>query len=96
MKPLAAELADPVLDHRDHDVVGNQLAGIHDRLGLLAQRRAGSALRAQHIPGRKLNHAVALFEPLGLGPLPGPRRAEQKDVQPRLPLSLDFLIKPSY
>src|SRR6185437_12724570 len=95
-KALAAKLLDPALDHRDHDVVRHQLAGVHDRLRLLAQGRAGRALRAEHVAGGKLNHAVTLFEPLGLSPLPGTGWAEQKDVHPRLPLSLDFLIKPSY
>ena len=56
----------------------------------------GSDGRPQHVAGRELLHAVTLLEELGLGALAGARRPEKNDVHRLLPLSLDFLIRPSY
>ena len=36
---LRVRLRDALLDHAEHDVVGHELAGVHDLLGLLPERR---------------------------------------------------------
>ena len=99
MKPLrAVRLVDALGDDRDDDLVGDQLAGVHDGLGALADLGAGRDRGAQHVAGRELRNAVLLDQTLGLGALARPRRPEQD--QPHRPLfpprSFDFLIRPSY
>ena len=49
---------DPLLHERDDDVVGDELAAVHDRLGREAPRRAGLDGRAQHVPGGDLRNRV--------------------------------------
>ena len=80
------------------DVVGDELALVHDRLGRAADLGAGLHGRAQHVAGRKLDEPVPGGDLLGLRPLAGPRRAQQDQVHHRLvaPLSFAFLMRPSY
>src|SRR3546814_5620699 len=80
----------------DLDRVGDQFAGVHDPLRLTAERGAGCHRLAQHLAGRELADAVGFLEPLRLGTLARSRRAQQNQVQPRLPRIFDFLISPSY
>ena len=72
------------VDQRGDDLVGDQLARFHDRLGLDADRRAGGDRGAQHVAGRKLAHAALLDQPRRLGPLACPRGAEKDQVH-RMP-----------
>ena len=79
MKPLAAiRLGDALGDHVDDDVVGDELAGIHDRLDPLPELAARGDRGAQHVAGGELNEAVRLLEPLCLGPFAGARRAQDR------------------
>src|SRR3954449_2164969 len=78
---------DALGDDADHDVVRDEPARFHDRLGLEADRRTGSDRRAQHVAGRELRDAVARDEASGLRPLPRPRRP-QKDDPHRSPRTL--------
>ena len=64
-------------DDRDDDVVRDELAPIHDVLGLQPDRRTGLDRGAQHVAGGELHDPVLGDEALSLRPLPGPRRAEQ-------------------
>ena len=77
-------LLDALGDDADHDVVGDELARLHDGLGLEADRRAGRDGRAQHVAGRELRDAVALDDAGGLRALPRPRRPQQDDPHRRL------------
>src|SRR5215217_6127411 len=70
---------DALGDDADHDVVRDEPARFHDRLGLEADRRTGSDRRAQHVAGRELRDAVARDEASGLRPLPRPRRPQKDD-----------------
>src|SRR5438132_7850282 len=80
----AIGLADLLGDHLDDVVVGNELAGVVDRLDPLAEFAAGSNRRTHHVAGGELNEAVGLREPLCLGSLAGAGRAEQDQVHPSL------------
>src|SRR5207248_10894093 len=57
---------DPLGDHLDDDVVWNELAGLHDRLDLPAERSARGDRPAQHVAGGELDQPVFLFEALCL------------------------------
>ena len=97
MKPFAAvRLGDSRRQHRDDDVVGDEPAGIHDRLDPRSERAARGDRGAQHVAGRELHETVFLFEPLRLGALAGARRPEKDQVHQRRPRSRAFLISPSY
>ncbi len=45
-------LLDPLGDDADDNVVGDEAAGIHDRLGLEPDRRLRGDRRPQHVAGR--------------------------------------------
>ena len=98
-EPLGAiGLIDTLGDDGVDDGVGNQLAGIHHRLGALADFGAGLDGGTQHVARRKLGYAVFFYQSLCLRPLARPWRPKQ--YQPHLaffpPRSFDFLIRPSY
>src|SRR6185312_9681434 len=80
------------------DLVRDEAAGIHDRLGPLADLGSSLDRRAQHVTRRQLGNAVPLDQPLRLRSLARSGRSEQN--QPHLfflpPRSFDFLISPSY
>jgi hypothetical protein len=63
---------EPVADHADHDVVGNQPAGLHHRIGLLADLGARGDRRAQHVAGGELHQPARLGENARLGAFSGP------------------------
>ena len=87
---------DPIGDHLDDDVVRNELARLHDRLDLLAERAARRDRPAQHVAGGELNQPVLLFEALCLRALACAGGSEQDQVHQRRPRSRAFLISPSY
>ena len=74
---LAVGLLDALGDDTDDDLVGHQLALLHDRLGLDADLGAGLHGRAQHLARGELNQPPAGRELLGLGSLARPRRPQQ-------------------
>ena len=80
------------------DLVGDQPAGVHDRLGALADLGPGLHRGAQHVAGRELGYAVFFYQSLCLRPLARPRRPKQNQPHRALlpPRSFDFLISPSY
>src|SRR6056297_4357093 len=93
------------LDQADDDLVGDQLAGIHDRRDLVAHFRPRRARLPKHVACRELDHPASLDQNARLRPLTGPRRAEKYDVHRlavpfprprRFPRSCDFSISPSY
>ena len=93
----AVRLLDPLGDQAVDHIVGDQPPGIHDRLGLTADFGPGGDRLAQHVAGREMGQPVAGLEAQSLGPLAGPRRAEQHEVHQRLaPRRRAFLISPSY
>ena len=97
MKPfLASGCVDALGDDRVDDVVRDELAPVHDVLGLQPDRRTGLDRGAQHVAGRELHNPVFGDEALSLCALPGPRRAEQYQPHLRRPRSFERLISPSY
>ncbi len=73
----AIGLIDSLGDDGIDDLVGDQIAGVHDSLGALADFRAGLNGGTQHVTRGKLRNAMLLHDPLGLGPLPRARRPQQ-------------------
>src|SRR5690606_29945630 len=70
---------EPFLDHAEHDLVGNELAGIHRRFRAAAELRAVGNGLTQQVAGRYLHPALLRLQALRLRPLAGPRRAEHDD-----------------
>ena len=74
--PLGVGLVEPVVDDADHDVVGDEVAGVHDLLG---PRPSGGALAhrgPEHVAGGDVGHAAAAGQALRPGcpcPRPGAR-----------------------
>jgi hypothetical protein len=93
---LGVRPIDPFGNDRNHHVVGNQFAAVHDALGAQADRGAGSDGRAQHVAGRQLNNPVLGDQALRLRALPRPRRAEQNQPHRIRPRNFERLIRPSY
>ena len=89
-------LPDAVGDHVDDDIVGDELAGIHDALDAQPELAPRKGRGPQHVSGGELSNPVVLLYPLRLSPLPRAWRPEQDDVHPRRPRSFAFLIRPSY
>ena len=80
MKPLRRiRAAQAVADQAEHDVVGDQLAGIHHGLGLAAELGAARHRVAQQIAGRHLRHAVFGLQALRLRSLARTGRPQQYD-----------------
>src|SRR5690606_36224383 len=78
------------------DLVGHQVAAVHDFLDRQAQRCPVGDGRAEDVASRELRNAVGLDQDLGLGTLADTRRSEQDQSHRRLPPSRDFLTSPSY
>ena len=55
-------LLDAILDELDHDLVRDELAVAHDRLGLTPDIGLRAHRCTQHIPGRKLGDTEALHD----------------------------------
>ena len=66
-------------DHRDRDLVGDQLAPAHVALGNLAERGAVAHRSPEQVAGRQVEEAMLLGGPGRLGPLAGRDRAEQDE-----------------
>ena len=64
------------LDHAEHHVVGDELAGIHGGLGLLAQVGTGRYLGAQQVARGNLRDIVLFYQQLGLRSLAGTGRSQ--------------------
>ena len=62
------------------EIVRDEIAAVHDRLGLLAELGSRGDGRAQHVAGRKLDQPPLILENLGLCAFAGARRAEQDQV----------------
>ena len=83
----AIGLLHPLLDQRDHQLVGHQLAAIHVRLRLASELGAGADLGAQHVAGGDLRDAVTLGQKLRLGSLAGPGQSKQDESHRRFPIA---------
>jgi hypothetical protein len=77
---LRIGLAEALLEHAQHDVVRNELACVHHRLGLYPERRAGFDRRAQQIARGNVRHAERGFQALGLRALARSVRAEENNA----------------
>ena len=80
-------LVEPRVDHPDHEVVGDEAAGVHDRLGLAAEVGAARHLVAEHVAGGDVRDAEAHRDPRRLRALAAPGRAEHHG---------DHLMNPLY
>ncbi|MCY1178554.1 hypothetical protein D9M73_189080 [compost metagenome] len=70
-------LGDAVLDQVDDQLVGNQLASVHDRLGFQAQRGAGLDSGAQHVASGDLRNGEFFGDELCLSTFTGPGSSQQ-------------------
>jgi len=68
------------LGQRAHDLVGDQLAGVDERLGLLADGRLRLDGLANDDAGREGAQTAALRKETRLRAFAGPRRAKQSDA----------------
>ncbi|MNZ40105.1 hypothetical protein D3C78_576100 [compost metagenome] len=73
----AVRLGDAVLDQVDDQLVGNQLASVHDRLGFEAQRSAGLDCGAQHVASGDLWNTEFFGDELCLSTFTGPGSSQQ-------------------
>ena len=64
-------LGQPVADHVDGDVVRDEVAPVHERLGLEPERGPLADVRAEDVAGRDLGHREVLGDELRLCPLAG-------------------------
>src|SRR5690606_9071473 len=76
---LRVRALEALADDAEHDLVGDQLAGVKRGLGLPAQARAGGQRLAQQVAGGNLRYVVFLDQLLGLRPLARTGRSKQKD-----------------
>ena len=93
---LHVRLFQPVVDDRNDDVVGDEIAARHDVFCLEADRRFRLHRRTQHVARGKARNSVPLDQAVALRALPGTRRTEEDESHRRAPRSFDFLIRPSY
>ena len=91
----AIRLLDPVSQHADDDVVGDELTRLHHRFGFLADRRGGGHLGAEHVARRDLRDPVLVSQTLRLRSLSRPRRAQENQFH-RRPFTLFLRMRPSY
>ena len=89
-------LADALAQHVDDDLIGHQVAGVHDRFGAQADFRTPGHFGAQHVTGGDLGDPVGEFQPLCLRALARAWRAQKDQVQRSRPRVRFFLIRPSY
>ena len=93
---LAVGLVDALGDDAVDDLVGNQVAAIHDLLGREAHRRPGGDRRAQDIAGRELRNTELLDQDLGLRALADARRSEKDQPHRLRPPRRERFTSPSY
>ena len=72
-------LGQPLADHPDRDLVGDEVAALHDRVDLAPERRR-VVERAEHVAGRDVRDLVLGRDALRLRSLPRPLRAEHEHV----------------
>jgi hypothetical protein len=72
--------AEPLLEHRDDEVVGHEVAARHHRLRLEPERRAVAHGRAQHVAGGDVGQPAGGRDAGGLGALARARRAHEDQV----------------
>ena len=72
-----------LLDHADHDLVGNELAAVHVALGLEPERGALLRLRAEELSRGEMGDAEVLAEARRLSPFAGALLAEQNQARLR-------------
>src|SRR6185503_16321676 len=70
---------DTTLDHAEHDLVRDELAGVHDFLGSQAERRLVGDGLAQQVARRDLREPVVFLNALRLRAFAGTRRAAHDD-----------------
>ena len=73
-------LAEPAAHHRDGDLVGDQVAGVHVGLRLPAQLGLAADVGPEDVTGGDRRHTELARDDLRLGSLAGPRRTEQHDA----------------
>jgi hypothetical protein len=80
----AVGLVDALGDDAVDDLVRDQLAALHHRLGLAPHIGAFGDRFTQHLAGRELRDAVGAPDPRGLCALPRAGRPQQDQSHPRL------------
>ena len=68
---------DPFLDHRDDQLVGDELARVHELLRLAAELGALGNVLAEHVARRDVRDPQLARERLRLRPLAGARRSQE-------------------
>ena len=98
MKPLlAVGLVDALGDDAVDDLVGNEVAAVHDLLGRKAHRGLGGDGRAQDVAGRELRNAVAASTRiLACVPLPTPGGPSRISLTRLRPPRRERFTRPSY
>ena len=79
----SVRLVESVAHHGVGDRVGNVLAGVHEALGLAAQRGAALDVGAEDVARRDVRNAQALGHSERLGSLARTRRAHEDDAHQR-------------
>src|SRR6185437_2034564 len=76
-------LRKPLFHHPHHQIVGHEIAALHDRPDDLAERRAAANGVAKHVASGKMRHAIALRNSLRLSALPrsGWAQENQRPIQ---------------
>jgi hypothetical protein len=77
---LGVGLGQPVLHHRDGDLVGDEVTGVHVGLGLPAQLRLAADVRPEDVAGRDRRDAEPGGDDLRLGALSRSRGTQQDDA----------------
>src|SRR3954447_14523223 len=77
---LGLDLAE---DHRDHQLVGHELALVHVRRRLAAELGLLRDVLAQQVAGRDVREVEVLAQPRRLRAFTGPRRTQQDQVELR-------------
>ena len=83
----AVALPQPLQDHVDDHVVGDQLTPVHVPAGRPAQLRPPVGVGPQDVTGGDVHPPEPVDEPAGLGALAGGGRADQDDAHPLTPSS---------
>ena len=83
-------LGDTLFHQRDDQLIGHQLAGVHNVFRLLTELRAGFYRRAQHIAGGDLRNTVFLHDELSLSSFTRARSAKQNNTHYENPLKSRF------
>jgi hypothetical protein len=72
---------EPLSNQLDHQVVGNEVAPVVDRLHAAAEVALGGHRLAQHVARRDVRDPVLVGDPLRLRPLASALDAEEKNVE---------------